>query len=317
MEPHEESALAIAPVSSDAKTAIHKEKTSRLKKADSPVPVLPTPSVSSDTKTVVHKETASRLKKAVDKQDDKPQTDKGKKRASQPPLGDEAPKSKKARIAEASGSRPSTQSRPKRVEVKPSRRTETRDAQSKGKKSARPDPRKPAPKTKQRKARPRSPSPSDSLSRSPSPSPEKPTQKPELDPELCGMLIECMATSRASSLPMSTLHKTVMQSYPSLKSRGSEHECLELIERVLESGTVAAGGSGVFGKVQRSGKDDSDPPLESQWFYVPERDQDQERAQLISSMMPRPAKRTTTKQYKQYYYRPLEKISRWDPEDEL
>jgi hypothetical protein len=64
-------------------------------------------------------------------------------------------------------------------------------------------------------------------------------------------------------------------------------------------------------------QDESDPPLEAQWFYVPERDQDQERAQLIRSMMPRPAKRTETKKYKQYYYRPLEKISRWDPEDEL
>lgn len=64
-------------------------------------------------------------------------------------------------------------------------------------------------------------------------------------------------------------------------------------------------------------QDDSDPPLEAQWFYVPERDQDQDRAQLIRSMMPRPAKRGVTKEPKQYYYRPLEKISRWDPEDEL
>ncbi|KAJ7900385.1 hypothetical protein B0H14DRAFT_3852799 [Mycena olivaceomarginata] len=276
MEPHEESALATAPVSSDAKTVVHKEKTSRLKKADSPVPVLPTPSVSSDTKTVVHKETASRLKKA----EDKPQRTRERSVRASHHLGMKLRNRKKARIAEASGSRPSTQSRPKRVEVK----TESQDGDQGC-----------AAERKERKARPRSPSPSDSLSRSPSPSPEKPPQKPELDPELCGMLID----------------------YPSLKSRGGEHECLELIERVLESGTVAGGGSGVFGKVQRSGKDDSDPPLESQWFYVPERDQDQERAQLISSMMPRPAKRTTTKQYKQYYYRPLEKISRWDPEDEL
>jgi hypothetical protein len=50
---------------------------------------------------------------------------------------------------------------------------------------------------------------------------------------------------------------------------------------------------------------------------VPERDQDQERAVLIRSMMPRPAKRSETKKFKQYYYRPLGKISRWDPEDEL
>jgi hypothetical protein len=64
-------------------------------------------------------------------------------------------------------------------------------------------------------------------------------------------------------------------------------------------------------------KDHSDRPLEAQWFYVPERDEDQERATLIRSMMPRPGKRSETKKYKQYYYRPLGKISRWDPEDEM
>lgn len=64
-------------------------------------------------------------------------------------------------------------------------------------------------------------------------------------------------------------------------------------------------------------QDDSDRPLEAQWFYVPELDEDQERATLIKSMMPRPGKRNETKKYKQYYYRPLDKISRWDPEDEI
>jgi lipoprotein NlpI len=64
-------------------------------------------------------------------------------------------------------------------------------------------------------------------------------------------------------------------------------------------------------------QDDSDHPLEAQWFYVPERDSDQERAMLIRSMMPRPGKRSETKKYKQYYYRPLEKISRWDGEDDI
>ncbi|KAJ6519852.1 hypothetical protein C8R45DRAFT_38296 [Mycena sanguinolenta] len=285
---------------------------------------------SNDVKTVSPKETASRLKKVAKTEEKKKldapqQVDKGKKRAGRPPPRDEVPKSKKARIAqapEASGSRPATQSRSKRVEVKPSRRMEAKSVQSKGKKAKRADERNsppPAPKTQQRKARPRSPSLSDSDSRSSSVSPEEPLPKPapELDPELCGMLIESMATSRASSLAMSSLYKTVMQSYPSLKSRGTEDECLELIERVLEGGTVAGGGSGVFGKVVRSGKDELDPPLESQWFYVAERDPDQERAQLISSMIPRPAKRTETKKHKQYYFRPLEKISRWDPEDEL
>jgi len=64
-------------------------------------------------------------------------------------------------------------------------------------------------------------------------------------------------------------------------------------------------------------QDDADRPLEAQWFYVPELDEDQERATLIKAMMPRPAKRSETKKYKQYYWRPLDKISKWDPEDEL
>lgn len=62
---------------------------------------------------------------------------------------------------------------------------------------------------------------------------------------------------------------------------------------------------------------DTDHQLEAQWFYVPEKDQDQERATLIRSMMSRPGKRNETKKSKQYYWRPLAKISRWDPEDDL
>ncbi|KAJ7630972.1 hypothetical protein FB45DRAFT_553434 [Roridomyces roridus] len=247
------------------------------------------------------------------KREEKVVADKSKKRNNQSSLREEGPKPKKARVLapdsspEASGSRQLPQSRTKRGAV------ETTDAPPKGKKVSRTDARKPDRKGK-RQERARSPPPSTSLVSS-----RKSRQKvyPDIDPELCGMLIECMATSRASSMPMATLYKTAMQSYPSLKSRGDEQECLQVMERVLEGGTIAGGGSGVFGKVQGNVKGDSEQQLEAQWFYVPERDQDQDRAQLIRSMMPRPAKRGVTKELKQYYYRPLEKISRWDPEDEL
>ncbi len=57
--------------------------------------------------------------------------------------------------------------------------------------------------------------------------------------------------------------------------------------------------------------------LEARWFYDPERDEDGERAGLVRSMMRRPGKRSETKKAKQYYWRPLPKISRWDPEDDL
>lgn len=83
------------------------------------------------------------------------------------------------------------------------------------------------------------------------------------------------------------------------------------IAAVLEGGRARCG---MFEKVDGSGERLRHKLLESRWFYVPERDEDPERASLISSIMPR-QKRNETKKYKQYYYRPLDKISRWDPED--
>ncbi|KAH7928922.1 hypothetical protein BV22DRAFT_974171, partial [Leucogyrophana mollusca] len=121
--------------------------------------------------------------------------------------------------------------------------------------------------------------------------------------ELTGMLIEALATSRASSLTPTALYSAITQSHPHLKNeeRGKK-EWLKLISDVLESG-------GMFEKVDSSGENG-----EARWFYVPERDEDRERAGLISALMPR-QKRSETKKYKQYYYRPLDRISRWDPED--
>jgi len=160
-----------------------------------------------------------------------------------------------------------------------------------------------------------------------------PPSSPVPHDELLGMLIESMVTSRASSLPASSLYRLVMQSRPAVCARKSEQEWLVVFESVLEEGWK---GCGVFGKVESNGKvcaffvyliptlvqsqyrqDDAGYAPESRWFYVPERDEDQERAAFIRSMMPRPGKRSETKKYKQYYYRPLEKISKWDPEDAL
>ena len=57
--------------------------------------------------------------------------------------------------------------------------------------------------------------------------------------------------------------------------------------------------------------------LEARWFYDPDRDEDADRAALVRSMMRRPGKRSETKKAKQYYWRPLPKISRCDAEDAL
>ena len=152
--------------------------------------------------------------------------------------------------------------------------------------------------------------------------------------ELQGLLIEAFAVSRASSQSASALYRGMSQSRPSLKNDHSDKEWLQILESVLEA---ARSQSGIFGKVESSFKvcswvlivlmrmslswlnvqDDSAHILEAKWFYVPERDPDQERAAIIRNMMPRAGKRSETKKYKQYYYQPLDKISRWDPEDDL
>ena len=86
------------------------------------------------------------------------------------------------------------------------------------------------------------------------------TPSPPLDPEtaalhaqICGLLIETMAMSRASSLPVSSLFKLVMQDQPSLKAQRSEKEWMGIFDAVLHAGE-AGRGSGVFGKVESSGK---------------------------------------------------------------
>ncbi|OSC96763.1 hypothetical protein PYCCODRAFT_1428924 [Trametes coccinea BRFM310] len=179
--------------------------------------------------------------------------------------------------------------------------------------------------------------------------------------ELEGMLIETLATSRASSLATSDLYGALMAARPALREmalpalvnaptaepapaeekakeekpevgkkgkggrgRGAKAEAdaasrrawVPALEGLLEAGWRR---SGVFGKVVNcgTGTGDQELTLEARWFYDPDRDEDQERATLVRSMMRRPPKRSETKKAKQYYWRPLPKISRWDPEDEL
>lgn len=96
---------------------------------------------------------------------------------------------------------------------------------------------------------------------------------PLADSEICGMIIEGMATSRASSLPISQICKIVLQSQPAMREK-SEKEWGSVFERVLRSGSrVLSGdftcggkagkrvgkggfgkGSGVFEKVDSSYK---------------------------------------------------------------
>ncbi|KAL5485163.1 hypothetical protein ACEPAI_7805 [Sanghuangporus weigelae] len=126
--------------------------------------------------------------------------------------------------------------------------------------------------------------------------------------EMCGCLIQTMALSRASSMPASSLVREVLRENPHLANQRSKSDWLGVASVVLESNDV-------FGRINRMGFDADDKPLEAQWFYIPENDPDQDRASLLREMMPK--KRNETKKHKQYFFKPLGKISRWDPEDAL
>ena len=136
--------------------------------------------------------------------------------------------------------------------------------------------------------------------------------------ELTGMLVEALATSRATSMDTPALYLALTRAHPKFKTERPEKDLLKDIGTVLEAGRARCG---MFERVQSSGEvaceDGGDEGSgHGRWFYVPERDEDQERASLISSLAPR-QKRSETKKYKQYYWRPLDRISRWDPEDAL
>ncbi|KAI0684598.1 hypothetical protein BC835DRAFT_1292776 [Cytidiella melzeri] len=148
-------------------------------------------------------------------------------------------------------------------------------------------------------------------------------------PELEGMIIETLATSRATSLSVTALWDALLRTRPALKTMGSsklevdtsplnKREWLQLLMYILAAGHLS---SGLFGRPVSQALlheiSRTKSAQRAQWFYVPEKDVDQDRANLVRSMMRGPGKRSETMKYKRYYWKPLGKISRWDREDDL
>ncbi|KAH9964415.1 hypothetical protein BJV74DRAFT_302646 [Russula compacta] len=106
-------------------------------------------------------------------------------------------------------------------------------------------------------------------------------------PALLGILIEALALSRASSLPLSTLTRTTpaLADYP---------------PAALTSTLAWAVRSRILGSVRSSGE-----ALPPSYFYDPAVDPDRERGELLRGLMPRAGKRRETMKYKQYYWAPV------------
>jgi len=104
---------------------------------------------------------------------------------------------------------------------------------------------------------------------------------------LLGILIEALALSRASSLPLSTLTRTnpALADYP---------------DAAITSTLAWAVRSRILGCVRSSGE-----ALPPSYFYDPAADPDRERGELLRCLMPRAGKRRETMKYKQYYWAPV------------
>jgi hypothetical protein len=122
-----------------------------------------------------------------------------------------------------------------------------------------------------------------SPSRSPSPAPSV-----EIDPAVTNHVINQLAFSRLSSTPLST----IMANLPAEEKHGLAKESL----RAMIEATACVG------IIRRQGKDAAGKPLESEYYYVPEHDDDPHRRAAVDGLR-KPSLRNCRKQHKQYYWK--------------
>jgi hypothetical protein len=129
--------------------------------------------------------------------------------------------------------------------------------------------------------------------------------------ELLGLVIQTLALARASSLTLAELTSALVRTNDTFSDLSPAAQSPLSIDCAA---LLAAGRRvGVFGLVS--------PPkgggrhVKDRFFYVPDADDDRERAGLMSAAMP--ARRAEARRPKRYYWKPLGKISRWDAEDAI
>ncbi|KFA78722.1 hypothetical protein S40288_01606 [Stachybotrys chartarum IBT 40288] len=123
----------------------------------------------------------------------------------------------------------------------------------------------------------------ESVSRSPTPKPCV-----EVDPAIPNHVINQLAFSRLSSTPLST----IMQNLPAEEKKGLAKDVLR---EVIES-------TPCIGIIRRTGKDAAGKALESEYYYVPEADDDEQRRAVVDGLR-KPSLRACRKQHKQYFWK--------------
>ncbi|KAL2153712.1 hypothetical protein VTH82DRAFT_4867 [Thermothelomyces myriococcoides] len=102
-------------------------------------------------------------------------------------------------------------------------------------------------------------------------------------------MINQLAFSRLSSTPLST----ILNNLPAAERKMVNKEQLRII---IES-------TPCVGIIRRQGKDAAGKPLESEYYYTPELDSDEQRRLAVTDGLRKPSLRNCRKQHKQYYWK--------------
>ncbi|KAL2850127.1 hypothetical protein BJX68DRAFT_237403 [Aspergillus pseudodeflectus] len=158
-----------------------------------------------------------------------------------------------------------------------------------------------------RPTRPRSHIPSQPLQ--PAQSPRQPSQTEPAEEELVkppvmdedgervqNHAINQLAFSRLSSTPFSTILSNLPPSLWKADSQSRHGPSKAEIRAILDS-------TKCIGKVAREGKDAAGKPLESEYYYIPDYDEDPMRREAVVTDLRKPGLRNCRKQHKQYFWR--------------
>lgn len=116
-------------------------------------------------------------------------------------------------------------------------------------------------------------------------SPSQPTSRSS-EFDIKGHVINQLAFSRLSSTPLST----ILTHLPSEAGVLSKEDLKTIINETA-----------CVGEIAREGKDAAGKALESEYYYIPEQDEDENRKIAVVGM--KPTLRSVRKQHKQYYWR--------------
>lgn len=111
----------------------------------------------------------------------------------------------------------------------------------------------------------------------------------EIDAAVTNHVINQLAYSRLSSTPLST----IMLNLPAEQKKDLPREALR---RAVESMQCV-------GIIERQGKDAAGKVLESEYYYVPDNDNDEQRRAAVVDGLRKPSLRACRKQHKQYYWK--------------